>query len=38
MIFSFGYTITGADLLKGVKEGDVIKSAKVVAGADRLIL
>jgi len=34
----FGYTITGADLLKGVKEGDVIKSAKVVAGADRLVL
>lgn len=25
----FGYTLDGADLLKGVQEGDVIASAKV---------
>lgn len=34
----FGYTIEGADLLKGLSEGDVIASAKVVSGLDKLVL
>ena len=33
----FGYTTENADLLKGVKEGDVIKSAKVVKGNEKLV-
>ena len=33
----FGYTVKNADLLKGVREGDIIKSAKVVEGKDNLI-
>jgi cyclophilin family peptidyl-prolyl cis-trans isomerase len=33
----FGYTIEGADLLKAVKEGDVVASAKVVKGIENLI-
>lgn len=33
----FGYTVEGADLLKGVKEGDVIVSAKVTKGLDKLV-
>jgi len=32
----FGYTVEGAELLKGVKEGDVIVSAKVTKGIERL--
>lgn len=28
----FGYTVEGADLLKAVKEGDIISSAKVIKG------
>jgi peptidylprolyl isomerase len=32
----FGYTVDGADLLKGVKEGDIIVSAKVVKGLENL--
>lgn len=28
----FGYTVEGADLLKGVKEGDIIASTKVLTG------
>jgi cyclophilin family peptidyl-prolyl cis-trans isomerase len=32
----FGYTVEGARLLADVKEGDVIVSAKVVDGLDRL--
>lgn len=32
----FGYTVEGADLLKDVKEGDVIVSAKVLKGAENL--
>lgn len=35
---NFGYTLDGADLLKGVKADDVIVSAKVTKGADRLIV
>eukprot|EP01038_Epipyxis_sp_PR26KG_P006442 gene6442-8863_t len=34
----FGYTVDNADLLKGLKEGDVIVSAKVVEGQSNLIL
>ena len=34
----FGYTIENADLLKGVKEGDIIKTAKVISGNDKLVL
>jgi len=33
----FGYTIENAELLAGVKEGDVIVSAKVVKGAENLV-
>ena len=33
---SFGYTIEGAELLKDVREGDVIASAKVVKGIENL--
>ena len=33
---SFGYTVDGADLLKDVKEGDVIVSAKVTKGLENL--
>ena len=32
----FGYTVDGADLLKDVKEGDVIVSAKVTKGLENL--
>jgi cyclophilin family peptidyl-prolyl cis-trans isomerase len=34
----FGYVVKNADLLKGVKEGDVIKSAKVTKGNDKLVV
>lgn len=33
----FGYTTENADLLAGVKEGDVIVSAKVVKGGENLV-
>lgn len=33
---NFGYTVENADLLKDVKEGDVIKSAKVTKGLENL--
>ena len=33
---SFGYTVEGADFLKDIKEGDVIKSAKVTKGLENL--
>ena len=32
----FGYTVKNADLLKGVREGDIIKSAKIVYGNENL--
>eukprot|EP00607_Mallomonas_marina_P005553 CAMPEP_0182427378 /NCGR_PEP_ID=MMETSP1167-20130531/17126_1 /TAXON_ID=2988 /ORGANISM="Mallomonas Sp, Strain CCMP3275" /LENGTH=430 /DNA_ID=CAMNT_0024609571 /DNA_START=74 /DNA_END=1362 /DNA_ORIENTATION=+ len=32
----FGYTVENSDLLKDVREGDMIKSAKVVKGLDKL--
>lgn len=32
----FGYTVEGSDLLKDVKEGDIIKSAKVISGLSNL--
>ncbi|GMN65897.1 hypothetical protein TIFTF001_034957 [Ficus carica] len=34
----FGYTTVGRDILPQIKTGDVIKSAKLVVGEDRLIL
>lgn len=34
----FGYTTVGRDILPQIKTGDVIKSAKLVDGEDRLIL
>lgn len=34
----FGYTVEGAELLKEVKVGDIITSAKVVKGLDKLVL
>lgn len=33
----FGYTVDGADLLKAVREGDVISTAKVTKGAENLV-
>ena len=33
----FGYTTENADLLKDVKEGDIIKYAKVIKGNEFLI-
>lgn len=33
---SFGYTVENAELLAGVKEGDIIQSAKVVSGMENL--
>eukprot|EP00640_Fibrocapsa_japonica_P001821 CAMPEP_0113937516 /NCGR_PEP_ID=MMETSP1339-20121228/4128_1 /TAXON_ID=94617 /ORGANISM="Fibrocapsa japonica" /LENGTH=444 /DNA_ID=CAMNT_0000940315 /DNA_START=76 /DNA_END=1410 /DNA_ORIENTATION=+ /assembly_acc=CAM_ASM_000762 len=33
---AFGYTIEGAELLKNVEEGDIIKSAKVIKGLENL--
>lgn len=33
----FGYTLDGADLLKDVKEGDIIASAKVTKGIENLV-
>lgn len=32
----FGYTLDGAELMKDVKEGDIIASAKVVKGIENL--
>jgi cyclophilin family peptidyl-prolyl cis-trans isomerase len=32
----FGYTVENADLLKDVKEGDIISSAKVLSGGENL--
>ncbi|XP_021758764.1 peptidyl-prolyl cis-trans isomerase CYP37, chloroplastic-like isoform X1 [Chenopodium quinoa] len=34
----FGYTIVGQDILPQIKTGDIIRSAKLVEGQDRLIL
>ena len=34
----FGYTVEGADILKEIKEGDIIESAKVVKGIENLKL
>ena len=33
----FGYATDNADLLKGIKEGDIISSIKVVKGLDKFI-
>lgn len=33
----FGYTIDGQDQLRAVKVGDVIKSAKLLSGGDKLV-
>lgn len=32
----FGYTTEGAELLKGVTAGNIIESAKVISGGDKL--
>jgi cyclophilin family peptidyl-prolyl cis-trans isomerase len=32
----FGYTTENAELLKGVKEGDIVESARVVKGIENL--
>lgn len=34
----FGYVVEGADFLRDIKEGDIITSAKVTSGIDRLSL
>jgi peptidylprolyl isomerase len=34
----FGYVVEGADFLHDVKEGDIIVSAKVTEGVDKLVL
>jgi peptidylprolyl isomerase len=33
----FGYVVEGADFLRDVKEGDIIVSAKVTEGAEKLV-
>ena len=33
----FGYTVQGAEFLTDLKEGDIIASAKVIEGGDRLV-
>ena len=33
----FGYTVDGAEMLKDIKVGDIIVSAKVISGNDKLI-
>lgn len=33
----FGYTVDGNDLLKGVKADDVIVSAKILKGGEKLV-
>jgi len=35
-LHSFGYVVEGADFLSDVKEGDIIKSAKVTKGLELL--
>ena len=35
---SFGYVVEGADFLRDIKEDDMIVSAKVTDGLDRLVL
>jgi hypothetical protein len=35
--YSFGYVVEGADFLTGIKEGDLIVSAKVTEGAGNLV-
>ena len=32
----FGYTTENADLMKGVKVGNIIESAKVISGGEKL--
>lgn len=34
----FGYVVEGSDFLMDIKEGDVIMSAKITSGADKLVL
>ncbi|KAG2396640.1 Peptidyl-prolyl cis-trans isomerase [Vigna angularis] len=34
----FGYTTTGRDILPQIKTGDIIRSAKLIEGQDRLVL
>ncbi|KAJ7948608.1 Peptidyl-prolyl cis-trans isomerase chloroplastic-like [Quillaja saponaria] len=34
----FGYTIIGRDILPQIKSGDIIQSAKLIEGQDRLVL
>ena len=38
MYYSFGYVVEGADFLRDIKEDDIIVSAKVTDGLDKLIL
>ena len=35
---SFGYVVEGADLLRDVKEGDIIVTATVTSGLENLVL
>ena len=35
---SFGYVVEGADFLRDTKEDDIIVSAKVTDGLDKLVL
>jgi cyclophilin family peptidyl-prolyl cis-trans isomerase len=35
---SFGYVVEGADFLRDIKEDDIIVSAKVTDGLDKLVL
>lgn len=36
LLYSFGYVVEGADFLQDIKEGDIITSAKVTEGLDKL--
>ena len=38
MYYIFGYVVEGADFLRDIKEDDIIVSAKVTDGLDKLIL
>ena len=38
MYYIFGYIVEGADFLRDIKEDDIIVSAKVTDGLDKLIL
>lgn len=34
----FGYTTVGREILSEIRTGDVVRSAKLIGGSDRLVL